>query len=82
MGTIPVSDFYDVFKKLTIVNSFSQEYDKASQLLSYALGMVNTVAGRGAVSSPLERVKAAIHQELLVLDICHESHTKRYLVTY
>ncbi|XP_078367227.1 integrator complex subunit 8-like isoform X2 [Oculina patagonica] len=54
-----------------------QEYDKASQLLSYALGMVNTVAGRGAVSSPLERVKAAIHQELLVLDICHDSHTKR-----
>ena len=40
--------------------------------------MVNTVAGRGAVSSPLEKVKAAIHQELLVLDICHESQSKRY----
>lgn len=54
-----------------------QEYNKASQLLSYALGMVNTVAGRGAVNSPLEKVKAAIHQELLVLDICHESGNKR-----
>lgn len=55
-----------------------QEYNKASQLLSYALGMVNTVAGRGAVNNPLEKVKAAIHQELLVLDICHcESHNKR-----
>ena len=41
--------------------------------------MVNTVAGRGSASSPLERVKAAIHQELLVLDICQESSTKRYL---
>ena len=42
--------------------------------------MVNTVAGRGAVSSPLERVRAAIHQELLVLDICHESSNKRYTI--
>ena len=41
--------------------------------------MVNTVAGRGTVNSPLEKVKAAIHQELLVLDICHESGNKRYL---
>ena len=40
--------------------------------------MVNTVAGRGAVSSPLERVKAAIHQELLVLDVCNETNNKRY----
>lgn len=40
---------------------------------------MNTVAGRGVVSSPLERVKAAIQQELLVLDISHESHTKRYM---
>ena len=50
----------------------------ASQLLSYALGMVNTVAGRGAASSPMERVKAAIQQELLVLDISQESPSKRY----
>ncbi|RMX54135.1 hypothetical protein pdam_00017386 [Pocillopora damicornis] len=54
-----------------------KEYNNASQLLSYALGMVNTVAGRGTVNSPLEKVKAAIHQELLVLDICHESGNKR-----
>ena len=43
--------------------------------------MVNTVAGRGAVSSPLERVKAAIQQQLLVLDISQESPTKRYMFT-
>ncbi|KAM7448754.1 Integrator complex subunit 8 [Porites harrisoni] len=54
-----------------------KEYSKASQLLSYALGMVNTVAGRGAVNPTLERVKAAIHQELLVLDISNESNNKR-----
>lgn len=54
-----------------------KEYKNASQLLSYALGMVNTVAGRGTVNSPLEKVKATIHQELLVLDICHESGNKR-----
>ena len=59
--------------------TFPQEYSKASQLLSYALGMVNTVAGRGAVNPTLERVKAAIHQELLVLDISNESNSKRYL---
>jgi len=43
--------------------------------------MVNTVAGRGAVSSPLERVKAAIQQELLVLDFSQESPTKRFMYT-
>ena len=41
--------------------------------------MVNTVAGRGAVNPTLERVKAAIHQELLVLDTSNESNNKRYL---
>ena len=42
--------------------------------------MVNTVAGRGAANSPLERVKAAIQQELLVLDISQESPSKRYVM--
>ncbi|XP_068722268.1 integrator complex subunit 8-like isoform X2 [Montipora capricornis] len=56
--------------------SVTQEYRTASQLFAYALGMVNAVAGRSG-NSPLDKVKAAIHQELLVLDICQESHNKR-----
>ena len=62
---------------LYISHFFVQEYRTASQLFAYALGMVNAVAGRSG-NSPLDKVKAAIHQELLVLDICQESHNKRY----
>ena len=55
-----------------------QEYNQVSQLLSYALGMVNSVSGRGSTGGSIERVKSAIHQELLILDICQDSNMKRY----
>lgn len=42
--------------------------------------MVNAVAGRNTGSNHLDKVKAAIHQELLVLDICQEPQNKRYVV--
>ena len=42
--------------------------------------MVNAVASRNTGSSHLDKVKAAIHQELLVLDICQEPQNKRYVV--
>lgn len=57
--------------------SVYQEYKTASQLFAYALGMVNAVAGRNTGSNHLDKVKAAIHQELLVLDICQEPQNKR-----
>ena len=55
---------------------FSQHYGLCEEMLSFALGRLTTLTGSGA---EIERVKAVLHQELLVTDLQKHADRQKYV---
>ena len=79
----------DLYKDAELVHAFHfwykflstlslQEYSAAGNLLAYGLGRMSDVSSRTGSPMSVEKVRTALHQELLVLDIVQDEDNKRY----